>query len=103
MNNCSAKQHSTFLELCPKVKNYIIGAGIILIKIWIESSDKEQGRYFEARIANPLHQRQLSPMDLPSPTKWFEYLRAGDMMLAAADTKQCPWYILPSDDKNAKR
>jgi polyphosphate kinase 2 len=103
MGFCSAKQHKAFLELCPKVENYIIGAGIILIKIWLESSDKEQKRRFEARIADPLRQWKLSPMDLPSRAKWFEYSRARDMMFEATDTKQCPWYILPSDDKKRAR
>ena len=77
--------------------------GIQLIKIWLESSDKEQKRRFEARIDDPLRQWKLSPMDLPSRSKWFEYSRARDMMLKATDTKAAPWYILRSDDKKRAR
>ena len=68
-----------------------------------KSSDKEQKRRFEARIDDPLRQWKLSPMDLPSRSKWFEYSRARDMMLKATDTKHAPWYILRSDDKKRAR
>ena len=67
------------------------------------SSDKEQKRRFEARIDDPLRQWKLSPMDLPSRSRWFEYSRARDMMLEATDTKHAPWYILRSDDKKRAR
>ena len=77
--------------------------GIILIKIGLESSDKEQTRRFEARMEDPLRQWKLSPMDLPSREKWFEYSRARDLMLKATDTKHAPWHILRSDDKKRAR
>ena len=66
-------------------------------------SDKEQKRRFEARITDPVRQWKLSPMDLPSRTKWFEYSRARDQMLQATDTKHAPWYILRSNDKKRAR
>jgi polyphosphate kinase 2 (PPK2 family) len=66
-------------------------------------SDKEQKRRFEARIEDPLRQWKLSPMDLPSRERWFQYSRARDAMLAATDTEAAPWYIVPSDDKKAAR
>ena len=67
-------------------------------------SDAEQKRRFaEARITDPLRQWKLSPMDLPSRSKWFEYSQARDMMLAATDTKWAPWYVLRSDDKKSAR
>ena len=77
--------------------------GIQLIKIWLEVSDEEQKRRFEARIDDPLRQWKLSPMDLPSRERWFDYSRARDMMLEATDTKHAPWYILRSDDKRRAR
>jgi polyphosphate kinase len=103
MGFCSKEQHQNFLDLCPEVEKYIVNAGIILIKVWLEVSDKEQKRRFEARIDDPLRQWKLSPMDLPSRGKWFEYSRARDLMLEATDTKWAPWYILPSDDKKRAR
>lgn len=103
MGFCSKEQHRAFLENCPTVEKYIVDAGIILIKIWLEVSDEEQKRRFEARIEDPLRQWKLSPMDLPSRSRWFEYSKARDMMLEATDTKACPWYILKSDDKRRAR
>jgi polyphosphate kinase len=103
MGFCTREQHRAFLDLCPEFERYIIGAGIMLIKIWLEVSDKEQKRRFEARMDDPLRQWKLSPMDLPSRAKWFEYSRARDMMLKATDTKWAPWYILHSDDKKRAR
>ncbi len=103
MGFCTGEQHREFLNLCPEVERYINRAGIKLIKIWLEVSDKEQKRRFEARIDDPLRQCKLSPMDLPSRSKWFEYSRARDMMLKATDTKWAPWHILPSDDKKRAR
>jgi polyphosphate kinase 2 len=103
MGFCTKEQHRAFLELCPVVERYIVNAGILLIKFWLEVSDEEQKRRFEARITDPVRQWKLSPMDLPSRTKWFEYSRARDMMLKATDTKWAPWHILRSDDKKRAR
>ena len=103
MNFCTKEQHARFLQLCPQMEDYIVSGGIQIIKIWLEVSDKEQKRRFEARITDPLRQWKLSPMDLPSRSRWFDYSRARDMMLRATDTEACPWYILPSDDKKRAR
>ena len=103
MGFCSKEQHRLFLEKCPEIERYIVDAGIILIKFWLEVSDKEQARRFEARITDPVRQWKLSPVDLPSRTKWFEYSRARDLMLKATDTKWAPWRILHSDDKKRAR
>jgi len=103
MGYCTKEQHRRFLELCPVAERYFKNSGIILIKFWLEVSDKEQKRRFEARMADPLRQWKLSPMDLPSRGKWFEYSRARDMMLKATDTRWAPWHILVSDDKKRLR
>ncbi|MCE9618626.1 MAG: polyphosphate kinase 2 [Planctomycetes bacterium] len=103
MGFCTKEQYQRFLQLCPVMEKYIVSGGIQLIKIWLESSDKEQKRRFEARMEDPLRQWKLSPMDLPSRSKWFEYSRARDKMLEATDTKHAPWHILRSDDKKRAR
>ena len=103
MGFCTKEQHEEFLKLCPTVEGFITKAGIILIKFWLEVSDAEQKRRFEARITDPLRQWKLSPMDLPSRGKWFEYSRARDLMFKATDTKWAPWHILRSDDKKRAR
>jgi polyphosphate kinase len=103
MGFCSKEDRRRFLELCPLVEKFIVDSGIQLIKIWLEVSDKEQKRRFEARIDDPLRQWKLSPMDLPSRERWFDYSRARDKMLDATDTKHAPWYVLRSDDKRRAR
>jgi len=103
MGFCTGEQHKQFLKVCPEFEHYVVKAGIILIKIWLEVSNEEQKRRFEARIEDPLRQWKLSAMDLPSRGRWFDYSRARDMMLKATDTKEAPWYILRSDDKKRAR
>jgi polyphosphate kinase 2 len=103
MGFCTKEEHERFLELCPIVEKFIVDGGIRLMKIWLEVSDKEQRRRFEARIDDPLRQWKLSPMDLPSRSRWFDYSRARDQMLDATDTEHAPWFILRSDDKKRAR
>lgn len=103
MGFCTAEQHDKFLEQCPIAEKYIVDGGIILIKYWMEVGQKEQERRFEARIKDPLRQWKLSPMDLESFRRWYEYSRARDIMLKATDTKHAPWYVVRSDDKRKAR
>jgi polyphosphate kinase 2 len=103
MGFCTRKQHKLFLERVPQVEQYIVDAGIILVKYWLEVGNDEQAKRFQARIEDPLRQWKLSVMDLPSREKWYEYSRARDQMLEATDTKHAPWYILRSDSKKAAR
>ena len=103
MGFCNERQYRRFLELCPVMEKYIIDAGIILIKFWLEVGNKEQERRFKARIDDPLRKWKLSTMDLPSRAKWYEYSRARDAMLKATDTRLSPWYIVRSDDKKRAR
>jgi polyphosphate kinase len=103
MGFCTEEQHSRFLKVCPEFELFIVDGGILLIKYWLEVSDVEQRRRFLARIEDPLRQWKLSPTDLCSRSKWFEYSRARDTMFAATNTKFAPWYIVPSDDKRRAR
>ena len=100
---CSKAQHQRFLKVCPEFEQYVVDDGVWLIKYWLEVSEPEQKRRFEARITDPLRQWKLSPTDLCSRSRWFEYSRARDMMLEATDTKWAPWHIVPSDDKRRAR
>jgi polyphosphate kinase 2 len=103
MGFCSKQEHRRFLALCSQIEKHIVDSGIILLKFWLEVGDEEQKRRFAARIEDPVRQWKLSPMDLPSRSRWFEYSRARDMMLKATDTKHAPWCIVPSDDKRRAR
>jgi polyphosphate kinase 2 len=103
MDFCSKGQYKHFVENCPKFESHITKSGIVLIKFWLEVSQDEQRKRFEARIADPLRQWKLSPMDLESYARWYAYSHARDMMLEATDTKDAPWYVVRSDDKRRAR
>jgi polyphosphate kinase len=103
MGFCTPEEHKRFLELCPEIEKFIVDGGVILIKLWLEVSNDEQERRFEARVTDPLRQWKLSPMDLPSRERWYEYSKARDIMLKKTDTRVAPWYIVRSDDKRAAR
>jgi polyphosphate kinase 2 (PPK2 family) len=89
--------------LCPKIEKFMVDGGTILVKIWLEVGMEEQDRRLTARITDPLRQWKLSPMDLKSYSRWYDYSRARDMMLKATDSKHAPWYIVRSDDKRRAR
>jgi polyphosphate kinase 2 len=103
MGFCSAKEHKRFLELCPLVEKFVIDGGIRLIKIWLEVGQEEQDRRFSARINDPVRQWKLSPMDVESYDRWYDYSRARDMMFEHTDTDGAPWHIVHSDDKKRAR
>jgi polyphosphate kinase len=103
MGFCTEEQHRRFLQLCPEIEQYMVEGGIQLIKIWLEVGQDEQERRFAARIDEPLRQWKLSPMDVESFQRWYDYSRARDMMLKATDRKHAPWHIVRSDDKRRAR
>ena len=100
---CTKEQHRRFLEVCPLFEKQVVDGGIRLFKYWLEVGPDEQKRRFEARIEDPVRQWKLSPTDLESRRRWYEYSRARDLMLAATDTKGAPWSIVSSDDKKRAR
>ncbi|HVQ81751.1 MAG: polyphosphate kinase 2 [Pseudolabrys sp.] len=103
MGFVSKEGYQRFLKLAPTIEKYIVDAGIILIKFWLEVGKEEQERRFHARINDPMRQWKLSPMDVESYRHWDDYSKARDMMFEATDTKIAPWYIIRSDDKRRAR
>jgi polyphosphate kinase len=103
MGFCSPAEHRRFLSLCPQIEKYIVDAGIILIKLWLEVGMEEQEQRFRARIDDPLRQWKLSPMDTESYRRWYDYSRARDLMLKATNSKHAPWIVIRSDDKRRAR
>jgi polyphosphate kinase len=103
MGFCTKEEHREFLRDCPSFEGFLVSQGIILMKYWLEVSKKEQHKRFLARIKDPSKRWKLSPMDLESHRRWYDYSRVRDAMLAATDTAASPWYIVPSDDKKRAR
>jgi polyphosphate kinase 2 len=92
-----------FLKMVPLVEKAIVNSGVILIKYWLEVSMEEQTRRLEARIDDPRKIWKLSPMDLKSYSRWYDYSRARDEMFEATDTKFAPWFVARTDDKRRAR
>ena len=103
MGFCTEEQATTFLKAVPLVEKAIVGSGVILIKYWLEVSPEEQTRRLESRIDDARKIWKLSPMDIKSYSRWYDYSRARDEMFAATDTDFAPWYVAPSDDKRRAR
>jgi polyphosphate kinase 2 len=103
MGFCTPEQARKFLAAVPLVERAIVDSGIILLKYWLEVSPEEQTRRLESRINDGRKIWKLSPMDLKSYSRWYDYSRARDEMFAATDTDIAPWYVARSDDKRHAR
>jgi len=103
MGFCSEETAQKFLKVLPLVERAIVESGILLLKYWLEVSPDEQTRRLEARIDDGRKIWKLSPMDLKSYSRWFDYSRARDEMFEASDTGFAPWYVVKSDDKKRAR
>ena len=103
MGFCSEEQVKRFLAMAPLVEKAIVESGVILIKYWLEVSSDEQTRRLNARIDDGRKIWKLSPMDVLSYSRWFDYSRARDEMFQATDTSWAPWFAVRSDDKKRAR
>jgi polyphosphate kinase 2 len=103
MEFCTPEQTKRFLEVTPAFEKAIVESGIQLVKYWLEVSEEEQTRRLEGRIEDPRKIWKLSPMDLKSYSRWFDYSRARDDMFKATDTPWAPWHVVRSDDKKRAR
>ena len=103
MGFCSDDQARDFLKALPGMEQTIVASGIILLKYWLEVTEEEQTRRLQARIDDGRKLWKLSPMDLKSYSRWYDYSRARDEMFAASDTAWAPWWVVPSDDKKRAR
>jgi polyphosphate kinase 2 (PPK2 family) len=103
MGFCTPEEADRFLTMVPAWEQAMTESGIVLLKYWLEVGPEEQTRRLESRISDPRKIWKLSPMDLKSYSRWFDYSRARDAMFAATDTAWAPWYIADADDKKRAR
>jgi len=103
MGFCTEEQVKRFLLRVPDFEKLVVESGIILLKYWLEVSMEEQTRRLEGRIDDGRKIWKLSPMDLESYSRWYDYSRARDEMFQATDTAWAPWYVVKSDDKKRAR
>ena len=100
---CSEEQAKRFLAGVPLVEKAIVESGVILLKYWLEVSPDEQTRRLKSRITDGRKVWKLSPMDIKSYNRWFDYSQARDDMFKATDTAWAPWFVVRSDDKKRAR
>ncbi|MET3355080.1 UNVERIFIED_ORG: polyphosphate kinase 2 [Xanthobacter viscosus] len=103
MGFCTEEQAKKFLATTPFVEKAIVESGVIFLKYWLEVSEEEQTLRMESRIDDPRKVWKLSPMDLESYSRWYDYSRARDEMFEATDTQWAPWFVAQSDDKKRAR
>ena len=103
MGFCSDKEYVRFLQYVPIFEQLITDSGIQLIKYWLDTSMEEQERRFKKRIKDPRKIWKLSPMDVESYRRWYDYSQAKDDMFLATDNDRSPWHIVPADDKKRAR
>jgi polyphosphate kinase 2 len=103
MGFCSDEQAQQFLKMVPLFEQLMVKSGIILLKYWLEVSPEEQTRRLKSRIDDGRKIWKLTPMDLKSYSRWYDYSRARDEMFAATDSDFAPWYVARSDDKKRAR
>lgn len=103
MGFCTDAEYEEFQRTCPEFERMLVRSGIILFKYWFSVSDEEQERRFQSRLLDPTKQWKLSPMDLESRSRWFEYSIAKDNMFKFSDIKQAPWLVVNSDNKKRAR
>jgi polyphosphate kinase 2 len=103
MGFCSEDQAKRFLRIVPYVERAIVDSGVTLLKYWLEVSEEEQTRRIQERIDDPRKVWKLSPMDLKSYSRWYDYSRARDDMFEATDSEWAPWYAVRTDDKRQAR
>ena len=99
MGFCTEPEYHEFLRSCPEFERMLLRAGIILVKYWFSVSPEEQARRFQARIDDVTKRWKLSPIDMQSRARWLEYSKAKDDMFSYTDTKQSPWWVIDSDNK----
>ena len=103
MNFCSKEEYERFLEYTPIFERAMVDSGIVLIKYWFDVGMEEQERRFRARIEDPRKVWKLSPMDVESFSRWYDYSRARDDMIAATSMDYAPWHVVRADSKKRAR
>ncbi len=103
MGFCTDEEYQRFLRQCPVFERLLVEDGVLLRKYWFSVSDSEQEERFRSRLDDPMRRWKLSPMDLESISRWEDYSRAKDEMMAHTDIPEAPWWAVDSDDKRRSR
>jgi polyphosphate kinase 2 len=103
MGFCTDEEYEEFFRTVPEFEKMLVRSGITLLKYWFSITDEEQSMRFLGRIHDPLKQWKLSPMDLESRSRWEEYTKAKEVMLARTHIPEAPWWVVQAVDKKKAR
>ena len=82
---------------------YLKRQGYEVIKIFIHISKDMQKKRILDRFKNPQKNWKISEADFRERKCWKEYQIAHEDCINNTSSKNCPWYIVPGDDKQNAR
>ena len=103
MGYCTPEQYAQFMTDAPRFERMLTDDGVIIIKIWLDISRKEQAKRLKERRVDPLKKFKLSSLDAEAEARFEAYSDARDRMLAETDRPYAPWTVIATDDKKTAR
>jgi len=85
-------------DIC-NFEEYLSHNGVVVRKIFLHVSKKEQERRFLGRIDDPLKNWKFSSNDANERDYWDDYMKAYEDMIQNTATSYAPWYVIPADNK----
>jgi len=103
MGFCTTAEYESFLTDVVSFEHMLIGAGIQIMKYYLDISKKEQKKRLRDRREDPLKQWKTSPIDEVALKHWEQYTEARDRMFARTSSPLSPWIVVRADDKRTAR
>ncbi|MDH4059626.1 MAG: polyphosphate kinase 2 [Aquincola sp.] len=103
MGFCTPEQTAAFLKQAPQFERMLVDDGVLLFKYWLTVDQAKQEERFAERLADPMKQWKLSPIDLKAREKYADYTKAREAMLEATHTKHAPWALVDFNDQRRGR
>jgi PPK2 family polyphosphate:nucleotide phosphotransferase len=77
--------------------------GCVILKFFLNVSQKEQHKRFLERVTDPDHFWKFNSGDMAESKKWEDYMDAYQDALASTSKPWAPWYAIPADSKHYMR
>lgn len=77
----------------------LVEAGIVLVKFWFQIDADTQLARFRDRQTQPDKQWKITEEDWRNRQRWSDYEKAVNDMLTFNNSKDCPYWIVPANDK----
>ncbi|WP_121965899.1 PPK2 family polyphosphate kinase [Myroides sp. N17-2] len=80
-------------------EQHIANNGVIVLKFFLHLSKKEQKKRILRRLEKEKHNWKFEPSDVKEREYWDDYQKYYEEAINRTSTDQCPWYVIPADDK----